>query len=104
VPLITGLGRRRRAVNHVLPAWDLVTGQMAATGLLAAERHRRLTGAGQHVMLALEDMALAVMGHLGFIAEAELGERARAARQLPVRRIRQGFRHRRRRARDGPSA
>ena len=28
------------------------------------------TGAGQHVKLALEDVALAVMGHLGFIAEA----------------------------------
>ena len=75
VPFITGLGADDAAVNHVLPAWDLVTGQMAATGLLAAERHRRKTGAGQHVTLALEDMALAVMGHLGFIAEAELGER-----------------------------
>ncbi|MEO6744894.1 MAG: CoA transferase [Caldimonas sp.] len=75
LPFVTGLGEDDGAVNHVLPAWDLVTGQMAATGLLAAERHRRLTGAGQHVMLALEDMALAVMGHLGFIAEAELGER-----------------------------
>ena len=75
VPFITGLGADDAAVNHVLPAWDLVTGQMAATGLLAAERHRRKTGTGQHVTLALEDMALAVMGHLGFIAEAELGER-----------------------------
>ena len=75
LPFITGLGEVDEVVNHVLPAWDLVTGQMAATGLLAAERHRRITGAGQHVMLALEDMALAVMGHLGFIAEAELGDR-----------------------------
>ena len=75
LPFITGLGADDEAVNHVLPAWDLVTGQMVATGLLAAERHRRRTGDGQHVTLALEDMALAVMGHLGFIAEAELGER-----------------------------
>ena len=74
VPYITGAGDAATAVNHVLPAWDLVTGQMVATGLLAAERHRRSTGAGQHVKLALEDMALAVMGHLGFIAEAQLGE------------------------------
>jgi 2-methylfumaryl-CoA isomerase len=73
VPYITGLGAADDAVNHVLPAWDVVTGQMAATGLLAAERHRRRKGAGQHVKLALEDVALAVMGHLGFIAEAELG-------------------------------
>ena len=75
VPFITGLGADDAAINHVLPAWDLVTGQMVATGLLAAERHRRRKGIGQHVTLALEDMALAVMGHLGFIAEAELGER-----------------------------
>ena len=75
VPFITGLGADDAPVNHVLPAWDLVTGQMAATGLLAAERHRRRTGIGQHVKLALEDVALAVMGHLGFIAEAQLGER-----------------------------
>jgi 2-methylfumaryl-CoA isomerase len=71
LPYITGLGDA--PVNHVLPAWDLVTGQMAATGLLAAERHRRLKGVGQHVKLALEDVALAVMGHLGFIAEAQFG-------------------------------
>ena len=60
-------------VNHVLPAWDLITGQMVAVGLLAAERHRRRSGQGQHVKLALEDVALAVMGHLGFIAEAQQG-------------------------------
>jgi 2-methylfumaryl-CoA isomerase len=58
----------------VLPAWDLVTGQMVATALLAAERHRGRKGQGQHVKLALEDVALAVMGHLGFIAEAQLGD------------------------------
>jgi 2-methylfumaryl-CoA isomerase len=75
VPYVTGEGAPDDVVNHVLPAWDLVTGQMAATGVLAAERHRRLHGSGQHVMLALEDMALAVMGHLGFIAEAALGAR-----------------------------
>ena len=74
VPYITGLGAADDAVNHVLPAWDLVTGNMVATGLLAAERHRRRKGVGQHVTLALEDMALAVMSHLGYIAEAELGE------------------------------
>ena len=73
VPYITGPGAADDAVNHVLPAWDVVTGQMAATGLLAAERHRRRKGVGQHVKLALEDVALAVMGHLGFLAEAALG-------------------------------
>ncbi|RAR56421.1 mesaconyl-CoA C1-C4 CoA transferase [Paraburkholderia unamae] len=61
------------ACNHMLPAWDLIAGNLAATGILAAERTRRKTGAGQHVRLALEDTALAVMGHLGLIAEAQLG-------------------------------
>ena len=73
LPFVTGNGAADEAVNHVLPAWDLVTGHMAAVGLLAAERHRRRTGTGQQVTLALEDMALAVMGHLGFIAEAQQG-------------------------------
>lgn len=73
LPFLTGPeSDERAAVNHVLPAWDLVTGHLAATGLLAAERHRRLSGKGQHVQLALEDVALASMGSLGFLAEAQL--------------------------------
>jgi 2-methylfumaryl-CoA isomerase len=74
LPLLTGTAATEGPVNHVLPAWDLVTGQMAATGLLAAERYRRRTGAGQHIKLALEDVALAAMASLGFIAEAQLGQ------------------------------
>ena len=75
LPYLTGPARagKDQVVNHVLPAWDLVTGQMAAVGLLAAERHRLRSGQGQHVQLPLEDVALSVMAHLGFIAEAELG-------------------------------
>jgi 2-methylfumaryl-CoA isomerase len=73
VPLFTGEPGAEEPVNHVLPAWDLVTGQMVAVGLLAAERHRRLTGAGQHVKLALQDVGLAVMNHLGFLEEARRG-------------------------------
>ena len=73
LPFITGPAGSNEVVNHVLPAWDLVTGQMVATGLLAAERHRRHSGQGQHVLLALEDVALAAMAHLGFIAEARAG-------------------------------
>lgn len=74
VPYVTGPQDFHGAVNHVLPAWDLITGQMAAVGLLAAERHRSRQGIGQQVKLALEDVALAVMGHLGFLAEAQCGE------------------------------
>jgi len=73
IPLLTGPQDAGGPVNHVLPAWDLLTGQMAATGLLAAERHRRRTGEGQHIKLALEDVALATLGNLGFIAEAQRG-------------------------------
>lgn len=83
LPYLTGVAPADEVVNHVLPAWDLIAGQQVALGLLAAERHRRRHGVGQHVKLALEDVALAVMGHLGFIAEAELGsERARHGNQL----------------------
>jgi 2-methylfumaryl-CoA isomerase len=74
VPLFTGDPSSEGPVNHVLPAWDLITGQMVAVGLLAAERHRRRTGEGQHVKLALQDVGLAVMYHLGFIEEARRGQ------------------------------
>ena len=72
LPFITGPAGLERPVNHVLPAWDLMTGLIAVNGLLAAERHRRLTGAGQLIELALADVALATMGNLGLIAEAEV--------------------------------
>ncbi|WP_250514638.1 CoA transferase [Caballeronia sp. INDeC2] len=74
IPYLTGSGTADTVCNHVLPAWDLVTGNLAALGILAAERSRRQNGTGQHVKLALEDAALAVMGHLGFLAEAQLGK------------------------------
>ena len=72
-------GPRHLAVpfNHLLPAWDAITGNMAAAGLLAAERHRRLTGEGQIVHLALSDVALAMVGNLGKIAEAQINGTAR---------------------------
>lgn len=73
LPALTGPSDSNQPVNHVLPAWDIGTGYMAAMGIMAAERHRRATGLGQHVKLALEDVALSIIGHLGFIAEAEQG-------------------------------
>ncbi len=59
-------------VNHVLPAWDLITGSYAAFALMAAERHRRETGEGQEVRIPLSDMAMATLSHLGQTAEVEL--------------------------------
>jgi 2-methylfumaryl-CoA isomerase len=72
-------GPRHVAVpfNHLLPAWDAITGTLAAAGMLAAERHRRLTGTGQVVRVALSDVALAMVGNLGKIAEAQINQRER---------------------------
>ncbi|HEX4833597.1 MAG TPA: HAD-IA family hydrolase [Trebonia sp.] len=72
-PLVTGPQDARGPVNHVLPAWDLACGLYAATGILAAERHRRRTGQGRAITLALADVALTVTGHLGWLAEPALG-------------------------------
>lgn len=69
LPLMTGPVDFARPVNHVLPAWDLLTGLHAAIGLLSAERTRARTGKGQLVSVALADVALATMGHLGFLAD-----------------------------------
>src|SRR6266571_1370149 len=76
-PYVTGPEGYQEPINHVLPAWDAMTGFLAATAILAAERHRRLTGEGQLVKLSLEDVGLAVTGHLGLIGEAILEEEAR---------------------------
>lgn len=77
LPLMTGPEDRAEPVNHVLPAWDLIAGQTLATAVLAAERHRRRTGEGQLVRLALKDVALATLGHLGMLAEVTLGDEDR---------------------------
>ena len=77
LPFMTGPENSREPVNHVLPAWDLVAGQTMATAVLAAERHRRNTGQGQLVRLALKDVALAALGHLGIIAEHSLNQQDR---------------------------
>jgi 2-methylfumaryl-CoA isomerase len=71
-PLATGDEATAGPVNHVLPAWDVACGLYAAVGILAAERHRRRTGEGRAVTLSLADVALAVTGHLGFLAEGQL--------------------------------
>jgi 2-methylfumaryl-CoA isomerase len=72
IPYMTGPEDIVQPVNHVLPAWDLITGAYAAFALLAAERHRQMTGSGQEVRIALSDVAMASIGHLGQIAEVSL--------------------------------
>jgi 2-methylfumaryl-CoA isomerase len=76
-PLVTGPRGHEGPVNHVLPAWDVATGCLAVAGVLAAERHRLLTGEGRHVRLSLAEVALVVAGHLGLLSEAQLVEEPR---------------------------
>ncbi len=73
----TGPSNLAMPVNHLLPAWDAITGTLAATGLLAAERKRRIDGTGQFVRLALSDVAFAMVGHLGKIAEVQINKHER---------------------------
>ncbi|MCB1191816.1 MAG: CoA transferase [Leptospiraceae bacterium] len=68
-PFVTGNETSKEPVSHVLPAWDCITGQMLALGILAAERNRRLKGEGQHIKISLTDVALAMLGNLGNISE-----------------------------------
>ena len=66
-PFLTGEGPG--PVNHVLPAWDLLTGAYASFALLAALRHREAGGGGQEVLVPLQDVALASAANLGMFAE-----------------------------------
>lgn len=66
-PDLTGPGPD--PVNHVLPAWDLLTGAYAAFALLAAIQHRAATGAGQEVRVPLSDVAIGSAANLGMLAE-----------------------------------
>jgi 2-methylfumaryl-CoA isomerase len=68
-PYLTGASPGGDPINAPLPAWDVIAGQHIALGLLAAERQRLRSGKGQFVKLALADVALATMGHLGYIGE-----------------------------------
>ncbi len=77
IPFATGPEHGHKPVNpvnHVLPAWDAITGVTAATGIIGADRHRRITGEGQFVKLALSDVAMAMVGNLGLIAEAQVNQ------------------------------
>lgn len=66
-PMMTGAGPE--PVNHVLPAWDLLSGAYAAFALLAALRRRSETGAGCEVRIPLSDVAIGTVANLGGIAE-----------------------------------
>ncbi len=73
-PALTGPAGSSDPTNHVFPAWDAIAGNMIATAMLAALRHRDRSGEGQLVTLALKDVGLAMLGHLGMIAEVQVND------------------------------
>jgi 2-methylfumaryl-CoA isomerase len=77
-PMVTGPEGHADPVNHVLPAWDIACGLYAALGILSADRRRRITGQGQKMSVALYDVALAMAGNLGFLAEAQVNKVVRS--------------------------
>ncbi len=66
-PMTTGPGPD--PVNHVLPAWDLLSGAYAAFAMLAAIRKREASGEGSEVRIPLSDVAIGTVANLGGIAE-----------------------------------
>jgi 2-methylfumaryl-CoA isomerase len=66
-PDLTGTGPE--PVNHVLPAWDLLTGAYAAFAMMAALHHRAATRQGQEVRIPLSDVAIGTAANLGSLAE-----------------------------------
>lgn len=71
LPLMTGPRNSDEPVNHVLPAWDLLTGLYAALGVVSAVRRRERTGEGAYLQLALKDVALSAVASMGWVAEAD---------------------------------
>lgn len=66
-PMMTGAGPE--PVNHVLPAWDLLSGAYAAFAMMAAIQRRSQTGEGAEVRIPLSDVAIGTVANLGGIAE-----------------------------------
>ncbi|MES2896675.1 MAG: CoA transferase [Pseudomonadota bacterium] len=73
VPLMTGHPDDPRPVNHVLPAWDLLTGAYAAFALVAAVSARARDGKGREIRIPLSDIAGSTMANLGYLAESLAG-------------------------------
>ncbi|WP_394730419.1 CoA transferase [Altererythrobacter sp. GH1-8] len=56
-------------INQVMPAWDFITGAYSAFALLAALRHRDMTGEGSEVRVPLGDVAIGTLANSGGMAE-----------------------------------
>jgi len=68
-PGLTGPLGDDAPVNHVMPAWDLLTGAYAAFAMLAAIRRREAGGGGGEVRLPLTDVAMGTVANMGRVAE-----------------------------------
>jgi 2-methylfumaryl-CoA isomerase len=71
-PLVTGPANQAGPINHVLPAWDVSCGLYAALVVVAAVRRRDQSGVGAAISIALEDVALATAGNLGWLTEPQV--------------------------------
>jgi 2-methylfumaryl-CoA isomerase len=69
LPLMTGPVDDDRPVNHVLAAWDLLTGAYCSFAMVAALLDRMRTGRGREIQASLSNIAAATMANLGFTAE-----------------------------------
>ena len=76
-PYSTGGGSPERPVNHVLPAWDIACAYQAAFAISAALHRRLSSGVGAELKIALSDVALGMLSHLGVLAEGELLQQER---------------------------
>ena len=72
LPLMTGPADDDRPVNHVLAAWDLLTGAYCAFGLVSALLARHRGAGGREIRAPLSDIGAASMANMGFTAEAML--------------------------------
>ena len=68
-PQMTGSAEAGEPVNHVLPAWDIAAGLTAATALLAAAHHRRISKQGREIRVPLSNVAFGVLSTLGNVGE-----------------------------------
>ena len=73
-PMVTGPVGHQGPVNSVVPPWDIATAYAGAMAILAAERHRRMTGQGQRIVLPLQDIALSTVSATGYIGEAVIND------------------------------
>jgi 2-methylfumaryl-CoA isomerase len=69
---MTGPADDPRPVNHVLAAWDLLTGAYCAFTLVSALLARTRGGGGREIRCPLSDIGAATMANLGFTAETRL--------------------------------